>query len=102
MRMTNASVAVAAALLEQPRGKHWGYDLSRRANVRSGVLYPMLKRMLDDGWLEDGWEDPSQLTDRRSPRRYYTITDIGLAQLGALMHKARDDVRFRALARRYA
>jgi PadR family transcriptional regulator PadR len=100
--MTNASIAVVAALLEQPRAKHWGYDLSRRANVRSGVLYPMLQRMLDDGWLEDGWEDPNQLTEKRSPRRYYTITKAGLEELGALMHKARQDVRFRTMVGRLA
>jgi PadR family transcriptional regulator PadR len=98
--MTSATVAVVAALLDAPEAQHWGYDLSRRANVRSGVLYPMLQRMLEEGWLEDGWEDPSQTTDKGPPRRFYKITDLGLAEFGALMRSARQDARFTSLVGR--
>lgn len=74
--------------------RHWGYDLSKRAGVRSGVLYPLLTRLLDAGWLTDGWEDPSQLTERRPPRRYYELTDSGRRELGAVLQKAKVDPRF--------
>ena len=97
MRETRAAVQVAMALLDDPQGKHWGYDLSKKSGVRSGVLYPMLTRMLDDQWLRDGWEDPLMITDRRPPRRYYEITELGLARLGALLAEARADSRFAAL-----
>jgi PadR family transcriptional regulator PadR len=88
---------VALALLEDPTGRHWGYDLSKRSGVRSGVLYPMLTRMLDEGWLTDGWEDPNTITEKRPPRRYYELTDAGKLELGAVLQQARRDARFAAL-----
>src|SRR4051812_29762480 len=70
MRVTHSMIAVAATLAQEPDRRHWGYDLSRTAGVRSGVMYPILSRMLDEGWLEDGWEDPSHIAEKRPPRRY--------------------------------
>jgi PadR family transcriptional regulator len=102
MRRTHALIQVALALMEDPTGRHWGYDLSRRAGVRSGVLYPILHRMLDQDWLNDGWEDPAQLGGKRPPRRYYQLTDQGRTELGALLQEARSDPRFRALVGRLA
>jgi PadR family transcriptional regulator, regulatory protein PadR len=78
-----------------PSGRHWGYELSKRSGVRSGVLYPLLGRMLDEGWLEDGWEDQVQVgKSKRPPRRYYELTDEGKLALGALIVDARRDPRF--------
>jgi PadR family transcriptional regulator, regulatory protein PadR len=102
MRKTHALVRVAIALLDYPNGRHWGYELSRRSGVRSGVLYPMLTRMLDEGWLTDGWEDPAALTEDRPPRRYYELSDKGRSELGAVLHAARRDGRFRSLFPRIA
>lgn len=96
MRRTHALVQVAATLLDEPRGKHWGYDIGEKAGVRSGALYPMLTRLLDEGWLTDGWEDPTTIHGR-PPRRYYEITDLGLARLGALVAEASRDARFSSL-----
>ena len=65
-------------------------------------LYPILHRMLDEGWLADGWEDPAQLGGKRPPRRYYELTDEGKVELGALLQEARSDARFRSLVGRLA
>jgi PadR family transcriptional regulator PadR len=97
MRRTHALVQVALALMDHPAAKHWGYELGKRAGVRSGVLYPMLTRMLDDGWLTDGWEDPATIDVKRPPRRYYELTDKGKRELGAVLQAARSDARFAAL-----
>ncbi len=93
MRRTSAVVQVAAALMERPADRHWGYDLSKRAGVRSGVLYPVLRRMSEEGWLVDGWEEPGEERAKRPPRRYYEITDRGASELGALLASARADAR---------
>jgi PadR family transcriptional regulator PadR len=102
MRKTHALVQVAIALLDDPTGRHWGYELSKKAGVRSGVLYPMLTRMLDEGWVEDGWEDPTTIQERRPPRRYYELTDEGRLALGAVLQQARCDARFTGLVGRFA
>ena len=95
-------VQVAMAVLADPTSRHWGYELSRQTGVRSGVLYPMLTRMLDEGWVEDGWEDPTTIRDKRPPRRYYELTDQGRLGLGAVLNEARRDARFDSLAWRFA
>jgi PadR family transcriptional regulator PadR len=95
--MTPALVRVAMALMDEPGGRHWGYELFKRSGVRSGVLYPMLTRLLGDGLLADGWEDPATIRDRRPPRRYYTVTDKGRQELGAVVRKAGREPRFEHL-----
>ncbi|WP_184810776.1 helix-turn-helix transcriptional regulator [Actinophytocola algeriensis] len=39
----------------------------------------MLSRLLEEGWLTDGWEDPTTIHGR-PPRRYYEITKLGCAR----------------------
>lgn len=102
MRKTHALVQVAMALLDDPTSQHWGYELSKQAGVRSGVLYPMLTRMLNEGWVEDGWEDPTTIREKRPPRRYYELTDEGRLALGAVLQEARRDARFTSLVGRFA
>lgn len=98
MRKTHATVQVALALLEQPQARHWGYDLSKSTGVRSGVLYPVLHRMLEEGWLSDGWEEaPPARKLKGPPRRYYEVTERGLIELGALLDQARGDARFQTM-----
>jgi PadR family transcriptional regulator PadR len=102
MRKTHSLIQVAIALMADPGGQHWGYDLSKRSGVRSGVLYPTLQRMLDEGWARDGWEEQDGARAKRPPRRYYKLTDKGRAELGALLNEARRDARFRSLVGQFA
>ncbi|MGB7798564.1 MAG: helix-turn-helix transcriptional regulator [Pseudonocardiaceae bacterium] len=92
--MTQPLVRVAMALMTEPMGRHWGYELFKRSGVRSGALYPMLTRLLDEGWLTDGWEDRAAIRDKRPARRYYELTDKGRRELGAVVQKARREPRF--------
>jgi PadR family transcriptional regulator PadR len=97
MRKTHALVQILSALMEEPAGRHWGYQLSRRSGVRSGVLYPVLHRLLDEGWLVDGWEDQESTGGKRPPRRYYELTPNGRADADALLREALQDPRFATL-----
>jgi PadR family transcriptional regulator PadR len=82
-------VRVAAVLLEDPAGQHWGYDLQRQTGTRSGVLYPLLSRLLTAGWVSDGWEDrEAAIEGKRPPRRYYVLTEHGRAECVALREGA--------------
>lgn len=98
MRQTHALVTIVMAMLEDPLGRHWGYELSRKAGIRSGVLYPILGRMLNEGWVTDAWEDPAD-TGGRPPRRYYELTRDGLAALQGIAADARQDARFAPMLR---
>ena len=102
MRTTHATLEVAIALMSDSFGKHWGYELSKTAGVRSGVLYPILHRMLSQDLLVDGWEDATTIVDKRPPRRYYELTDEGRSALGAMIVAARQDARFNRLIGRLA
>lgn len=100
MKVTHSLVLVVMAILEMSReddGRIWGYALSKKSGVRSGVLYPQLDRMLDMGWLEDHWEDPAP-DRKRPPRRYYTVTDEGRRNFGVIAHQARTEKRFAGLS----
>lgn len=91
MRRTVALSSLALALMADPGGQHWGYDLSRSSGLRSGVLYPILQRLLDAGWLEDDWEQIDRSIEKRPPRRFYKITALGARELGAIAASARDE-----------
>jgi PadR family transcriptional regulator PadR len=99
MRKTYTLAQVAAALMADPTGRHWGYQLSKASGVRSGVMYPVLTRLLAQGWLTDGWEDPQAIKEKRPPRRYYELTDEGRIQLGAIVAEASREARFQGIGR---
>ncbi len=100
MKVTHSLVLVVMAILQmsgEGDGRIWGYALSKKSGVRSGVLYPQLDRMMDEGWLVDHWEE--QVPGRkRPPRRYYTLTDEGRRSFGAIAHQARNEQRFAGLS----
>lgn len=99
MKVTHALFLVALALLDMDRegdGRVWGYALSKRSGVRSGVLYPQLDRMMGEGWLEDHWEERAE-GQKRPPRRYYTLTEHGRSELGAVVARAQSQARFQSM-----
>lgn len=61
-----------------------------------------MQRMLDKGWVKDGWEDPAEIGGSRPPRRYYELTGVGVAALEAILNEAKRDGRFGALIERFA
>ncbi len=78
MRSTTAVRRIAAALLAyDARGERvWGWPLHRVARVRAASMYRVLDRMLEEGWVTDGWESvPTR--NGYPPRRYYTLTVFG-------------------------
>lgn len=83
--LTGASVpAVILSILAE--GDSYGYAILTRVEELSGgevewaagSMYPILRRMKTNGWVEDYWEE----TDGRR-RRYYRLTPRGQAQLDA-------------------
>lgn len=88
MRRTRAQLTVAAALLDSPDGRHYGYALWQATGVKPGGLYPMLARFEREGLLRSRWQATESLPASQSlPRRYYTLTDAGRTELRALMNR---------------
>jgi PadR family transcriptional regulator PadR len=73
---------VLDVLLAEPEVWHYGYDLSRRTNLKSGTLYPLLIRLADQGWLETRWMEPER--PGRPPRHTYRLTAEGARCAAAL------------------
>jgi DNA-binding PadR family transcriptional regulator len=89
--MTASTARVLAALLDDPKSPHYGLDVMHRAELASGSLYPILRRLETAGWVTSSWEPTAASELGRPRRRYYALTPNGterarqvLAELSAL------------------
>lgn len=83
MRRTQTVIAIARVLMSDPDKPHWGASIIATTNVTSGSVYPILRRMENEGWLDSILE----VTDAgvtRPPRRYVRVTATGRVALAAL------------------
>ena len=88
---------IALAVLGQLREEQYGYSLiqllaKKGLQVEQGTLYPLLRRLEDQGLLQSDW----RLGESR-PRRYYVISPKGEELLPAL--KAEWNALLRAMER---
>jgi DNA-binding PadR family transcriptional regulator len=78
------SPAAFSILLALKDGAKHGYTILRAVNQQSdgavrllpGTLYNLLKRMLEDNWIEELDERPDPALDDER-RRYYRLTALG-------------------------
>ncbi|MEU7003034.1 PadR family transcriptional regulator [Nonomuraea sp. NPDC046570] len=82
LRMTPQTLAVLRELLDDPSAEHYGLELRAATGLAGGTLYPILVRLEERGWVESRWDDPAA-HQGRPPRRYYRITEDGLARARA-------------------
>jgi DNA-binding PadR family transcriptional regulator len=75
MRITYPTAIV---LLAVSRGFSHGFDVMDASGLKSGTVYPILRRLEDAGMLRARWEDDDVARNaQRPPRRYYQITGAG-------------------------
>lgn len=67
--------AVLALMAEAEADWHHGYELCRRAEIKSGTLYPLLIRLAAQGYLEAEWRAPQE--PGRPARHAYRLTAAG-------------------------
>jgi DNA-binding PadR family transcriptional regulator len=91
VRLTLATVQVARALLSPAEPRQWLRDISRRAEVESGVAHPILQRMLAAEWVAS-WPEGHYV--------YYQVTKNGRREMEELLERAREDPRFKHLFQR--
>uniref|UniRef100_UPI003F49123A PadR family transcriptional regulator n=1 Tax=Amycolatopsis sp. CA-096443 TaxID=3239919 RepID=UPI003F49123A len=93
MNKNKALAKIGATMLQNPDARHFGYPLRRGSGVRSAAMYRTLTRMLNNGWISDGWEDPRTLAEGRKPRRYYVLTADGQEGLAAVVIQKQTEPR---------
>jgi DNA-binding PadR family transcriptional regulator len=72
----------ALVLLAVSRGHRYGFDIIDATGLRSGTVYPILRRLEDAGLLRSRWEPVRSAREaQRPPRRYYQITGAGAEAL---------------------
>ena len=77
--VTTAVARVLAALVEDPAADRYGLDLMGATGLPSGTLYPILTRLERAGWLTADWEQIDASEAGRPARRYYRLSQDGLA-----------------------
>jgi PadR family transcriptional regulator PadR len=92
MKITYSTVLVLEALA---RGYHYGFDILDATNLPSGTVYPILRRFEREGLVTSEWEaEGVAQTEKRPPRRYYSLTASGEALLAdtAARYRAADAI----------
>jgi len=72
------SAATALVLDALARGNRHGFDILDATGLPSGTVYPILRRLEQDGVATSRWESAKGAqAEQRPPRRYYTLTRDG-------------------------
>jgi DNA-binding PadR family transcriptional regulator len=83
MRLSYQTKRVLLALLELPESDRYGFTISRATGIKAGTLYPILQRLLTEGWVVAHWEQIDEHAEGRRRRRYYELTATGETQARA-------------------
>ena len=72
---------IVMAVLSRLQQEHYGYSLRQELadkglDINEGTLYPLLRRLEEQGLLESRWD-----VSESRPRRYYKIAKPGLETL---------------------
>jgi DNA-binding PadR family transcriptional regulator len=76
-------------MLEDPTGDHYGLALSHVAELPSGTIYPMLRRLEEQRWLTSRWEDVDPREVGRPRKRLYRLTGTGAREARRELESAR-------------
>jgi DNA-binding PadR family transcriptional regulator len=62
------------------RGYRYGFDIMDVTGLPSGTVYPALRRLERQAWVQSSWED-EQSAPQRPARKYYRLTRLGKSAL---------------------
>src|SRR5881227_2402890 len=92
-RPSLATLEVLQAMVARSTEPHYGLELADKAQLATGTVYPILRRLEQDGWVTSSWEDVDPSAEHRPRRRLYFLSGAG-ARL-AREALAEQDRRFR-------
>ena len=73
---STATRQIFQAFLDAPSDETYGFELAEATGLPSGTVYPILRRLEDDGFIKSHWAEVEGKTQRRR-RRYYELTGEG-------------------------
>lgn len=76
-RHSLATLAVLQVMVSRPTESHYGLEVSEQADLATGTVYPILRRLEQDGWVTSSWEDVDPSEESRPRRRLYFLTGAG-------------------------
>jgi DNA-binding PadR family transcriptional regulator len=83
---------VFQAFLDAPGDETYGFELTRATGLPSGTVYPILRRLEDQGYISGRWAEIETDTQRRR-RRYYALTGEGRRAAHAATAEHRQGLR---------
>jgi PadR family transcriptional regulator PadR len=76
-RRSHQTKLVFQALLDAPSDETYGYELAKATGLASGVIYPILRRLEDEGVVVSRWEEITGSDESPRRRRFYCLTGEG-------------------------
>ena len=84
----NLTYPTAMVLQSLASGYHHGFDIMDVTDLPSGTVYPILRRLDQEGLVKSKWEKAAVAQkENRPPRRYYEITGLGQKTLGEALER---------------
>ena len=80
-RMTDDMRKVLAAVVDAAEPS-WGFSICERAGVGSGVVYPVLERLMNAGVISAEWESPHHMVDHVGSSTTPCMTRRGTGRTG--------------------
>jgi DNA-binding PadR family transcriptional regulator len=77
IRISGPTLKLLKLLLENPRQRRSGAEISKITRLGSGTLYPLLQRLEIAKWIEGDWENVEPSEVGRPKRRLYKLTQSG-------------------------
>lgn len=84
MRNTRTTRKVLAVLPTDIETPFYSYAVGQATGIPSGTLTPILGRLQIAGWVTYEWE-PRRDGLQRPRRRYYRMTELGVAEAAKLL-----------------
>jgi DNA-binding PadR family transcriptional regulator len=87
-RFTPLSYNGTLVLQALAKGHKYGFEIMRVTALKSGTVYPLLRRLEAGGLVQSNWEKTDQAFDEGRPaRRYYEPTPAGERALSEALQR---------------
>jgi len=74
VRLTHTSALILKVI---SGGCNYGFDIMEKTGLKSGTVYPVLRRLEQFGLIQAKWEPGEAQELQRPQRRYYRLTRAG-------------------------